>query len=303
MKIKTRRYYLYYLAAIGVLLINLLPLRFALYLADLAGRIAFFAAKKDRQRAIDNLSRAFPEKKDLEIEQIAKRVFSNLCKNAIELVCIRKFDKKNLERWYKAEGFEKVLRACEKGKGVLMLTAHVGNWELMPFYYVWKKIICHAIARHIYFDRYDKFIANVRSYIGVNVIYRDESPKKILKTLKRNELIGILADQDVDSVDGVFVDFFGRPAYTPKAPVALAMASGASFIPCFLIREKNCHKLIVDEPIVFENKSSKEETIRFYTQKWSKVLESYIRRYPDQWVWMHNRWKTQPQGELSASPK
>ena len=102
----------------------------------------------------------------------------------------------------------------------------------------------------------------------------------------------LLADQDVDSVDGIFVDFFGKPAHTPKGPVALALATGAPLVPCFMIREKNCHKLVLEDPIELEEKSDKDETIKFNTQKWSRIVESYIRRYPEQWVWMHRRWKT-----------
>ena len=122
------------------------------------------------------------------------------------------------------------------------------------------------------------------------------SPKKILKILRRNEMLGILADQDMDSVDGVFVDFFGQPAYTPKAPVAIALASKAPLVPCFMIREEKGHRLIIEDPVELEEKGSREETIAFNTEKWSKIIESCIKRYPEQWVWMHRRWKTKPPG-------
>ncbi|MGB2705728.1 MAG: lysophospholipid acyltransferase family protein [Candidatus Omnitrophota bacterium] len=298
MKIKTRRYYLYYLAKVGGLLISILPLKVGLFLAGLTGKATFAVLPKARRETLDNLKNAFPEKKDTEIERIAKEVFSNLCKNAVEMASYRKLTSRTLDRWVVSDGaYEKIDRALSKGKGVIMLASHFGNWELISAYFTLKGYRGTVIARRIYFYKYDEFINRLRSYVGVGVVYRDDSPKKILKVLKKNEMLGVLADQDVDSVDGVFVDFFGRPAYTPKAPVALALASGAPLIPCFMIREKNHHRLVLEDPIELEEKSDKEETIKFNTQKWSCVIESYIKRYPEQWVWMHRRWKTKPENQ------
>jgi len=295
MKIKTRRYYLYYLAVCGGLIINIFPLRFGLWLAGSIGWVVFAVLPKERRKMFDNLKNAFPEKKDVEIEKIAREVFSNLCKNAVELVSFRKLTPRTLDKWIISDGaYEKIDRVLSKKKGVIMLASHFGNWELISAYFTLKGYDGTVIARRIYFHKYDEFINRLRRYVGVGVVYRDESPKKIFRVLKRNAMLGILADQDVDSVDGVFVDFFGRPAYTPKAPVALALASGAPIVPCFVIREKNRHRLILEEPLELEEKSDKQETIRFNTQKWSRIVESYIRRYPEQWVWMHRRWKTRP---------
>lgn len=295
MKIKTRRYYLYYLAVIGGFIIAILPLRVGLFFANLAGKAGFAILRRERRKTLANLREAFPEKTNAEIERIAKGVFSNLCKNAVEWVNTYKLNKKNIDKWVKSEGFEKVKSAFSKGKGVIILTSHFGNWELLGICFLLKGYPGTVIVRRIYFDRYDEFINKVRTSKGIGIIYRDESPKKVLRLLKQNKAVGILADQDMDSVDGVFVDFFGKPAYTPKAPVALALASGASIIPCFMIRERNRHRLIITDPIRLVEKSNKEETIKFNTQQWSHVVESYIRRYPEDWVWMHRRWKTKPE--------
>ena len=126
----------------------------------------------------------------------------------------------------------------------------------------------------------------------VNVIYRDESPRKILKVLKENRIVGIVADQDVESVEGVFVDFFGHPAYTPAGPAALARASGASLIPVLIMRENGKHSLVVEKPIELADTGDKEKDLVENTRRWSSVIESYIRKYPEQWVWLHRRWKT-----------
>ena len=297
MEIKTKRYYFYYLAAIGGFIVALLPLWVGFFLANIAGRFIFAILYKDRRRAIGNLKSAFPEKTDAEIRRITKGVFTNLCKSGVEIANTYKLNRVNIDRWVSSEGFEKVDRALSKGKGVIILASHFGNWELMALYYAIKGYPCNTIARRIYFDRYDRFINKVRSSWGINVIFRDGSLKKILKKLKQNEAMGILADQDMDSVDGIFVDFFGKPAYTPRGPVALALASGAPLIPSFIIRQKQGHKLIVSDPIELVKKNDREETIRYNTQKWTRVFEEYIRKYPEQWVWMHRRWKTKPAGK------
>ena len=108
-------------------------------------------------------------------------------------------------------------------------------------------------------------------------------------------MLGMLADQDIDSVEGIFVNFFGRPAYTPVGPVKISMASGAPIISCYMIRKKDGnYDFMVEDPIFVEKGDNRESSVRFYTEKWTLILESYIKKYPDQWVWMHRRWKTKP---------
>ncbi|MFC1576498.1 lysophospholipid acyltransferase family protein [Candidatus Omnitrophota bacterium] len=295
MKIKTRRYYIYQLAAIGGFFVAILPLGLGLFLAGLAGKLAFSFGGRARETALQNLRLSFPEKSEAELRRITRDVFSNLAKNLVEWINIYKLSKDNLDRWVTQVGFDKVERAfSETGKGVIVLSAHFGNWELASFCFSFSGHRSTAVARRIYFRGYDKFINNMRNSKGVNIIYRDDSPKKILKLLRRNEAFGLLADQDVDSVEGVFVNFFGRPAYTPKAPVALSLVSGAPIFPCFVIRENGRHKLILEGPMELEKRPTKEETIKVNTQKWVSIQESYIRKYPEQWVWMHKRWKTKP---------
>ena len=296
MKIKTKRYYIYYSAAVFGFVVAILPLKLGFWLGDLLAKLAYAFFKGERETALTNLRSAFPEKTDGEREKIAKGVFANLFKSWIELLSIYKLNRKNLDRWITVEGLEKTERALSKGKGFMMLAGHFGNWELIGIFFSLMGYPSNIIARRIYFDKYNSFITKVRASKKVNVIYRDESPRKILRALKNNEALGIVADQDIDSIDGVFVDFFGKPAYTSTAPVALAMASGAELIPGFLIREGNRHRLVVEDPIEIEEKPTKEETVRFNTQKWSRIAESYIRKYPEQWVWIHNRWKTKPDG-------
>ncbi len=293
MKIKTRRYYIYYLAKILFFVISLVPLRVSLLIAGAIGNAAFLAAEKYRKRAIDNLIDALGVTR-LEAEIIARKVFSNVAKNGAEWIKLFRLDPSDLGTMLKsAEGIEYLEEAFKEGKGVIVIAAHFGNWELMPIYIRSKVYDGAVIARRIYFHKYDEFIAGLRTRFGVRMIYRDESPKKILKELKKGNILGILADQDVDSVDGVFVKFFSKEAYTPTAPVKLAMATGAKLVPAFVVRdEDDRHILVVEKPIEIVLSDDKEGDIVRYTQVWTDVLEKYVRKYPHQWVWFHSRWKT-----------
>lgn len=296
MKFKLRRYFLYYIGRAIAFVFTIIPLRVALAIASAIGSFVFYILPRYRNLTIDNLKTAFgAEKTDDEIKNIAKRVFQNLGKNAVELVNLPKFNKRRMDKFVRFRNRERLDKAYEKGKGIIVLTAHFGSWELMAAALRENNCPGVTIGRRIYFHKYDDFLNKLRKSRDVEVIYRDESPRKMLKTLKKNWIVGIVADQDVDSVDGVFVNFFGRQAYTPTGPVALARASGAVLLPVFIIREGDWHTIAIEEPVELIDTGNKEADLVSNTQKWSNVVESYVRRYPDQWVWMHRRWKTKKQ--------
>ena len=295
MRFKFRRYFLYYLARVAGAIFYIIPLGLGLYIAKVFGRSIFRLLIRYRRIAIDNLRIAFGrEKTRREIERIARQVFENLSVNAVELVNFPKIDSSNIDKFVTIENIDIIDRALEGGKGAIVLTGHLGNWELLALTIRLKGYPGAVIGRKIYFSKYDKYLNYLRHVHDVNIIYRDESPKKVLKVLKNNGIIGMLADQDVDSVDGVFVNFFGIPTYTPIGPAALAKASGASLIPAFIIRKNSRHTLVIENPIELIDTGDKETALVENTQRWSNVVESYIKRYPEQWVWIHRRWKTTP---------
>ncbi len=294
MRYKYRRYFLYYLGRVFAFLVCLLPMSVGVGIAALLGRCAYLVLPKYRNLTIANLETAFGhEKSPGQIRRIAREVFVNLARSACEVINFPKINEKNIDRFVRIEGIEHVDRSFAAGKGTIILAAHFGNWELLGMAFRVKGYPGVTIGRKIYFYKYDNFLNNLRKSHDVNVIYRDDSPRKMLKVLKENRILGIVADQDVDSVEGVFVNFFGRPAYTPAGPAALARASGATMIPCFVIRQRRGHVLKIEEPIKLVDTQDKEADLVTNTQRWSDVIESYIRRYPEQWVWMHKRWKTQ----------
>lgn len=263
-------------------------------MASKIGAFVYLILPKYRNIAIENLTYAFgKEKSAREIHALARKVFENLAKSGFELVQFPKINEKNLDKYVTLVGRENLDAGYAKGKGIVVITAHFGNWELMAATLRLYGCPGVTIGRRIYFDKYDKMLNYYRRVHDVNVIYRDDSPRKMLKTLKENKIVGVVADQDVDSVEGVFVDFFGRPAFTPVGPVGLAKATGAALIPVMIRREPDdTHTVIVEKEIELADTGDKEKDLVENTRRWSQVIESYIRRYPEQWVWMHRRWKT-----------
>ena len=288
---------LLYYAAVGLLAAaRVVPARLLFALFSGAGWCAYHLLRRERRKALDNLAAAFGgEMTAAERARIARGVFVNQGKTMAELALSPRMDSAALHRLVSMEGREIIDREKRKGKGIIIITGHLGNWELIPAFF--SSVVLHGgvVARRVYYEKYERLLSRLRLSKGFRVFYRDESPRAILKTLKNNEVVGILADQDVRKLDGVFVEFFGRPAYTPTAPVLIAMKTGAPLIPARIVREGRKHRIVVDEPIPLRRSGDREADLVHNTQAWSRVIERYIREHPDQWVWMHRRWRTRPE--------
>lgn len=290
-----KRFLIYISVRIAAFFLLILPVKIAVFLGAKAGILYFYLSAKNRQQVIENLNLAYGRQKtEAEIFEIAKKVFVNLGKNAAEFVSLPKINKSNIDRFIKVYGLEKIDKVLQAKKGAIILSCHLGNWELSAAYFGLKGYPSNAIVRPLRYERFDRLVNSLRVSKGVNVLGRDNSFKKIVSLLKSNQIVGILPDQDIDSIDGVFVNFFNKPAYTPIGLVLLAMASGSPIMPIFCVRQNGAHKLIVEDPIELELTGNKEKDIFVNTQKWTDLVEKYIRQYPEQWVWIHKRWKTQP---------
>ena len=300
MKRKPYRFFLYILLRLLYVIILILPYRVSVFLGSFFGGLAYRVLAKYRNITLDNLRSVFKsEKSDTEIRQIAGDVFCNIGRTTAEYLGSQKLNKKSIIQLVEDKGTDNLKRVFSEGKGVIGITGHIGNWEMAAAYIVALGFNVVVIARRIYYPPYNKFLVSLRNAKGVEMLYRDDKNilKKCLEVLRSNKLLAILPDQDVDSVNGVFVDFFGRPAYTPAGPVKLAMLSGAPIMPMFMVRKNGGFRYIAEEPIYVEKSSDRKQDIIKYTQIWSGVFEKYIREYPSQWAWMHKRWKTQPKVE------
>ncbi len=275
--------------------LGLFSKKWAVRIADFLGGMLFCVDKKHRGIAMDNLTYAFGhEKPPEEIEKIARQVFINLVKIIFEIGWSLNSDERHLSKHFKIDGYHHIKNAYEKGKGVLVLAAHFGNWELLSVVGGMIKFPLSIVVRPLDFKPLDHFISNLRTRFGAKIIPKQRSIRTIIRSLDRGELVLLLMDQNVDWYEGVFIDFMGHRACTSKGLALLALKTGAPVIPVFMVREKSGFRAEFGPEIFTVKTGDKQKDIEINTQEYNRVIESFIRRYPDQWFWVHQRWKTKP---------
>lgn len=286
-------------------MVLLLPRRAVLWLGTHLADLFFRFSRREKAIALENLSAAFGgEKSPDEILKICRDCFRNLGKQLMEVLKMPRLNSENLDSLIIIDGRQNIDDALKAEKGVIILTAHFGNWELLAAGLSLSGYDLSYIVRPLRSRQLDALLNRLREGAGGKPIQRGASIKGALKCLKRNGLLGILADIDT-KVDGVFVDFFGRPAFTPRGPVSLALRTGAALVPTHIVRQKdNKHIIVAEKALELKLTGDLEEDIRINTARGVKILESYIRKYPEQWIWIHERWKTQPDtvNDNSAAP-
>ncbi|MBN2568804.1 MAG: lysophospholipid acyltransferase family protein [Deltaproteobacteria bacterium] len=255
--------------------------------------LLYHLSQKHRIITLQNLKCAFPEKSLSEITRIAKGVFLNLGNTSAEFFEIPLLTAENMNNWVEFEGLEHYRGALAKGKGILFYTAHFGNWELGAACFGLQGIRVHIIYRALDNPVFENFVAWFRSYTGHKVIPKGGASRKIVELLKKNEMVGVLIDQNVSWHEGVFVEFFGRPACTTKRFASLALQTGAAVVPVFIIRQQNGkYKIVIKEEVDIKKTGNDEANLFHNTQKFTSIIEDIVREYPDQYFWLHQRWKT-----------
>jgi Kdo2-lipid IVA lauroyltransferase/acyltransferase len=275
----------------------LLPLSVALALGAVGGRLAFILARRQRQLALAHLAIAFPERSDAERHRIARACFANLGRMALELSQTRKLDRQ-LDRYvhWPQEDIDALRGAVRSGEGGLFVTGHIGNWELLA-----RRIVAEGFD-HLVVGRTPgdaglaSLLEGLRSGGGVHTVDRSalSARREILRALKRGALVGILIDQDT-RVQGLFVPFFGRPAHTPRAVEDLRRRLGAPVVVGFIHRRaEGGHELRTE--VVGPAGDAPGELTALLTAR----IEAEIRMHPEDWVWMHPRWRQQPAGPATS---
>jgi KDO2-lipid IV(A) lauroyltransferase len=253
----------------------------------------YHAVAKHRLIALHNLRCAFPEKDMEELIRIAKGVYRNLAITAAEFFDLPSITKENLHEWVELEGLEHFEAGIAQGKGLLTIIAHFGNWELMPVTGPLFLKSSYIVYRPLDSPVLDNIVEHVRTINGNVMVPKGGSGKRIMTLLKENQCIGILSDQNVSAREGVFVDFFGRPACTGAGLAVLALRSGAPVLPMFMARQKSGKYKFILKPLVEISRTGDYEAdLLENTQRFTKVVEDIVREYPDQWFWIHQRWKT-----------
>ncbi|MCX5693468.1 MAG: lysophospholipid acyltransferase family protein [Candidatus Omnitrophica bacterium] len=292
-KNRPRRVFIFLLFRLISFIVLAFPIRIGLMLGQAFGSLSFYILKKDREKALKNLDIAFGDSKSkAEKRSIAKKVFENLGKNFVEVISIPKFNRGNINRYVSCNNIGLLMRFVQENKGAIILSAHFGNWELLAHYISMQGLPINVIARRARMDGLEAFLAGIRKKNNVNVIYRDASAKEIVDFLRNKKFVGIMPDQDMDSVSGVFVDFFGKSAWTPSGPAVLNLLTGVPIVPCFIVRKPFGHEFLIDGPAELVKTGDRKEDILENTQRYTKIIEDYIKRFPEHWVWFHDRWKT-----------
>jgi len=258
-------------------------------------RLFYYLSPKQRLITLHNIRCAFPEKSITEIKNIARGAYRTLGITAADFIEIPSLTKDNIGNLVEVEGLEHCTKALEKNRGILMLGAHFGNWELaaVAFSLVLKPAV--ITYRPLDSPTLDNLVLWVRSSSGNLLIDKKRAMRKMLRGLAHNEIVATMIDQNMAWQEGIFVDFFGQPACTTTGLALLALHTEAPVIPAYVIRLDNGrYKLIIKEEIPIVRTGNENEDVLVNTQNFTKFVEDLAREYPDQWFWLHQRWKTKP---------
>ncbi|MDR1523507.1 MAG: lysophospholipid acyltransferase family protein [Endomicrobium sp.] len=297
---KIRRRCYYYGALIFSKAVLFIPYKLSVgYFSKFFGVLAYLVAIDGKNIAKKNIKRCFPQKTDSEIRKLIIEIFINEAKNFFELAYFPKMDSKFLNSISTVENVDLLKKSLKKGNGVLLVSAHAGNWEIAAASISALGSPLNVVAKKIYIDELNDMLVHYRAKKKVKVILKERSDTgiKLLRALKRGEIIALLIDQDTN-VPGVFVDFFGQKTWTPSGLAVMALKSKADILLVLDQREdKYNHKTIIKGPLTIESSGDFNTDVKNLTQKASLILEKHIKQYPSQWVWFHDRWKTRPKEE------
>lgn len=269
-----------------------LPLPAALAVGRGLGWIFGTVIRHRRKDAAEALHRSFPDKSAKEISALLDSMYHNLGMNLVEEFRLPSVDKSYLDNCilWENEGYTHgVLKA---GKGMLVLSAHLGNWDLLCTFAPKFDYPTTVITKNIKNSTINQLWMETRSRFGLKFVPAHNSYRQCLSALRKNEIIAFVLDQNMIATEGVFVDFFGKQACTSPGLAYMSAQSGAAVVPVFMIRQADGKHLIRAAAPISPPPDRKPETIQAYTQLYTKVIEDVIREYPDQWIWIHRRWKT-----------
>jgi KDO2-lipid IV(A) lauroyltransferase len=252
-----------------------------------------------RQVGMRNLAMVFPEKSEAERARILRGVFTSLGRQLAELCQFPRYTPENIDEVVVYDGLENYERAYARKKGVLFLTAHFGGWELSAFAHSLHGHWLHVVMRPMDNPYLDRLLQQNRTRYGNKTVAKDDFVRGLLAAMKAGETVGILMDTNMTPPQGIFVNFFGIPACTASGLARIALRTDAAVVPGFTIWDPALRKyrLRFDPALELVRTGNLEADIVANTQMFTKVIEDYVRKYPDQWLWVHRRWKTRPEGQ------
>jgi Kdo2-lipid IVA lauroyltransferase/acyltransferase len=279
--------------------LGILPRRLARAFAIALAQLFYLLHVRLRRVGMRNLAMAFPEKTEAERARILRGVFTSLGRQLAEVCQFPKYTRENVDEVVVYDGVENYERAYARGKGVLFVTAHFGAWELSAFAHSLHGHWLHIVIRPMDNEYLNRLIESYRTMHGNKTVGKDDFVRGLLAAMKSGEVVGILMDTNMTPPQGVFVDFFGIPACTASGLARIALKTDAAVVPGFTIWDEALgkYRLHFDPMVELERTGDLEADIVANTQKFTKVIEDYVRKYPEQWLWVHRRWKTRPEGQ------
>ncbi|MGH9771919.1 MAG: lysophospholipid acyltransferase family protein [Candidatus Acidiferrales bacterium] len=285
----------------GLKALGLLPRSVARFIGASFAAAAYLARTPLRRAAMFNLQLAFPDWADGERRRVARRMIRQVGWMAGEFSQFPRYSRERIEKIVALDGLENFDAARRRGKGVLFLTGHMSAWELAPFAFALYGHALHFLVRPINNRRVDALINRYRCLSGNRPIEKNRSARAILKVLGEGGTVGILSDHNTSLEEGVFVNFFGVPASTTAGLARIALRTDAAVVPGFLFwdAERRIYRLRFEPAVELARTDNEEADVRENTARFTRVIEEYVRTHPDQWLWVHKRWKTRPPGEKS----
>jgi Kdo2-lipid IVA lauroyltransferase/acyltransferase len=284
-----------------VKLLGLPPRRVARNIGAAIGRVALYCTPRLRRAGHLNLTLAFPDKTAAQRQQILRNLYRNLGWLLAEFCQMSRYTRGETQSFIRYEGLENYLAARDRGRGVLVLTGHLGAWELSSFYHSLMGYPMSMVIRRLDNPLVDNLVNHIRCLHGNQVLHKDDFARGLLASMRRGETVGILMDTNMTPPQGEFVDFFGHPACTGSGLARVARKTGAEVLPGFLLWEESSQQYVLrfGAPLALASSDDLEADALAHTALFTKVIEDYIREYPDQWLWVHRRWKTRPEGEAA----
>jgi KDO2-lipid IV(A) lauroyltransferase len=293
---KIRRGILGAMAGAGYAIGRAMPRGLGLMLFSFVGTICYYVMSNDRKRTIDNLRFVFGgEWDEKKIRSTAKAVFRSLGKNLFDAVNLNTMSDGKLYKTVSDDGLESLEAVKRGGKGGVFITAHLGCFEMLLHYFSRHGFNGVVVGRQFENRAVDEVVRKMRSGPGIVYMDKSESSRKIVRMLQEGRMMAALVDQDT-KVDGVFADFLGHTAFTPSGAVRLAMKFDIPIVVAVTARLKgDKHHIYTNPVLTYENTGDFEADLRQNVQRINDFISGYIRKHPEQWVWMHERWKTRPQ--------
>jgi len=287
-----------------VALLGVLPRSVARLAGAGIGAVAFHLLSRLRKTGLRNLELAYPQKSEAERLKILRDEYRSLGWQMAEFCQMSKYTPESASKFIRYEGLDNYLAARARGKGVLVVTGHLGAWELSSFYHSLMRYPMSLVIRRLDNPRVDALVNTIRTRHGNRVIHKDDFARGLITAMHAGETVGILMDTNMTPPQGVFVPFFGIEACTASGLARVALRSGAAVLPGFLLWEESEQKYVLHfgEELELIRTGDAVDDIVANTALFTAAIESYIRRYPGQWLWVHRRWKTRPEGEGRLYP-